>query len=957
MKDKTSRFQSRGGWVALALLVGLAACGSDDDGGGTTPDAAGDTAVDTAPRMDVNADKGSDARSDKSDSTSVIDASAEPANDRVTMDIPTENDANSDGDAGASDTVVVDVPVTPPIAFTIVGVAGPMDNAPDAWLTGTPTPTVQWMTSTDAEAYEITVYEDDGTTVKCAMQQAAGTATSASFPACTLTEGRQYRASVTATKGMFRTAATNDKFRFAVGAVVFGQPDAKTNEGLRLGLALPQDVVIVGTKLIVADQNNNRVLIWNTIPTSNYQQADLVLGQPDFTTSTANYGGIGPATLSGSNGVASDGTHLVVGDRFNNRVLIWNTFPTRNNQPADVVVGQPDFTTGTENTGGVSARSMMQPWVWLATEEVSDGGVSDGGVSDGGMVGGGKLFVSDRGNARVLIWNAIPTQNSAPADLVLGQPDMTTNTANNGGISERSISDPGRGWVVGTRLFLPDYANQRVLIWSTLPTANFAQADLVLGQSVMNANQPNAGATVGTAGLHGPLAVYANGNTIAVADYDNNRVALWTAPITSNGQPANLILGQTTTTGSSTNAGGVSGSSVANPCSVAGDGTRLVVSDRFNNRILLFSTVPTMTGAPASLVVGQPDTVSNRLNNGCPISASSLTAPSGLAMLGARFGMTDGTARVLIWDAPPVSPLDLPKIVLGQPNFASFGQFGGTTTASSLCAPSGLHSDGTRLFVGEQCANRTTIWNTLPTLTQQPANVVVGQPDMMTATGNTGGVLATSLFGRATPYSDGTHLFVSDTRNHRVLIWNTIPTTNGMNADVVLGQPSMSANTQNNGGISAMSLAFPTFVYAALGKLFVADSTNNRVLIWNSVPTADRAPADVVLGQPGMMIGALAATTSAKTLKNPNSIHVDANGRLYVSDPGSHRVLYWNAVPTENQAVADGVIGQPNMDVGVANNGGLSARTLQQPGGMLSSGTLLYVLDSGNDRMLLMPRP
>jgi hypothetical protein len=472
--------------------------------------------------------------------------------------------------------------------------------------------------------------------------------------------------------------------------------------------------------------------------------------------------------------------------------------------------------------------------------------------------------------------------------FVLGQPDMTTNTANNGGISERSISDPGRGWVVGTRLFLPDYANQRVLIWSTLPTANFAQADLVLGQSVMNANQPNAGATVGTAGLHGPLAVYANGNTIAVADYDNNRVALWTAPITSNGQPANLILGQTTTTGSSTNAGGVSGSSVANPCSVAGDGTRLVVSDRFNNRILLFSTVPTMTGAPASLVVGQPDTVSNRLNNGGPISASSLTAPSGLAMLGARFGMTDGTARVLIWDAPPVSPLDLPKIVLGQPNFASFGQFGGTTTASSLCAPSGLHSDGTRLFVGEQCANRTTIWNTLPTLTQQPANVVVGQPDMMTATGNTGGVL---------------------------------------------------------------------FVYAALGKLFVADSTNNRVLIWNSVPTADRAPADVVLGQPGMMIGALAATTSAKTLKNPNAIHVDANGRLYVSDPGSHRVLYWNAVPTENQAAADGVIGQPNTDVGVANNGGLSARTLQQPGGMLSSGTLLYVLDSGNDRMLLMPRP
>src|SRR5699024_5317463 len=122
---------------------------------------------------------------------------------------------------------------------------------------------------------------------------------------------------------------------------------------------------IVGTKLIVADQNNSRVLIWNTIPTSNHKQADIVLGQPNFTTSPPNTGGLGPATLNGSNGVASDGTKLVVGDRFNNRILIWNSFPTTNNQPADVVLGQPNFTTNTENTGGISETSMTEPWVWL----------------------------------------------------------------------------------------------------------------------------------------------------------------------------------------------------------------------------------------------------------------------------------------------------------------------------------------------------------------------------------------------------------------------------------------------------------------------------------------------------------------------------------------------------------------------------------------------------------------
>ncbi len=47
----------------------------------------------------------------------------------------------------------------------------------------------------------------------------------------------------------------------------------------------PQGVWIQGSKLFVADTQNNRVLIWNTIPTQNNQPADVVLGQPDFTTS------------------------------------------------------------------------------------------------------------------------------------------------------------------------------------------------------------------------------------------------------------------------------------------------------------------------------------------------------------------------------------------------------------------------------------------------------------------------------------------------------------------------------------------------------------------------------------------------------------------------------------------------------------------------------------------------
>ena len=39
---------------------------------------------------------------------------------------------------------------------------------------GTPNPTVNWTASTGAQGYEVTVYEEDGTTVKCASAANSG---------------------------------------------------------------------------------------------------------------------------------------------------------------------------------------------------------------------------------------------------------------------------------------------------------------------------------------------------------------------------------------------------------------------------------------------------------------------------------------------------------------------------------------------------------------------------------------------------------------------------------------------------------------------------------------------------------------------------------------------------------------------------------------------------------------
>ena len=45
-------------------------------------------------------------------------------------------------------------------------------------------------------------------------------------------------------------------------------------------LNLPVGAAIVGTQFAVLDTNNNRVLVWNTIPTVDGLPANLVLDNP-----------------------------------------------------------------------------------------------------------------------------------------------------------------------------------------------------------------------------------------------------------------------------------------------------------------------------------------------------------------------------------------------------------------------------------------------------------------------------------------------------------------------------------------------------------------------------------------------------------------------------------------------------------------------------------------------------
>lgn len=69
------------------------------------------------------------------------------------------------------------------------------------------------------------------------------------------------------------------------------------------------------------------------------QNADLMLSGVDFN----NTGG--PLLFNHPTGLASDGARFLLCDRFNNRVLIWNTLPGTCDAQPDLVLGQKSFFT------------------------------------------------------------------------------------------------------------------------------------------------------------------------------------------------------------------------------------------------------------------------------------------------------------------------------------------------------------------------------------------------------------------------------------------------------------------------------------------------------------------------------------------------------------------------------------------------------------------------------------
>lgn len=725
-------------------------------------------------------------------------------------------------------------------------------------------------------------------------------------------------------------------------------PDSSINYGsgtlnnpMNVGLNGPTGAVLDATNHIAyeVDTDNNRVLVFqlNTDNSFPDYKADYVVGQSDFSGTKANRGSGSIAANSLKNptevAVESSSGDVYIADTGNNRVLIFSAV-TYTDPDATHVIGSASFDSN--NSGGVVSQNRMY---------------SPSGIAFSGSGESLRVYITDKDFNRMLIFSQI-TGDGQNAINVVGQSSFITSGAS---LSQTGLAGPGGVSADSNgHVYVADTNNNRVVIWTAAIGSDGQAANLVLGQTWFYSNSAGVSSTA----LDHPKDAGIGGNgELFVADSNNNRVLVWTSAISVSGQAANLVLGQTNFT---SNTGGTSSTKFSLPTSVNVAGGATLIADTQNNRVIAYTSTISSNGQAASFALGQltgDDTVDfygNTMNNP---QNKGVSNNSGIAIdaIHHKFFVSDtDNNRVLVFDLDNSNGfLDhYADYVIGQQTYSlTDANQGGSVGSSTLNAPTSLLYDAVnqRLYVSDTGNNRVLIFTSQITQNDQAANYVLGQTNF---TRNAPSATSTGLAspeGIAVNGSTNT-LAVTDRDNNRVLVWTTPPVSNGVAASFVVGQSSF---TSSGFGTSATALHTPRGVSYDnnSGYLYVADTDNNRVLVWTASISSNNQAANRVLGQSNMTSSAT-HETSSQSLTRPSNVSVgQASGVVYVTDTGSNRILvYQAAILSDNQA-ADLVIGQSDM---TSSASATTQSRLSSPVAAVADNITGNVLvsDAGNNRVL-----
>ena len=176
---------------------------------------------------------------------------------------------------------------------------------------------------------------------------------------------------------------------------VIGQPDFTTgNSGVsQAGFTRPFALQLdtVHHRLFVADAtySSGRIVVFDTSHLANGMNASYILGQPDFT--STNAGTDASTFVTYGMTYDSDDQRLFVADDNANRILVFDfSGGISNGMAAAGVIGQPDFTTGTNYRNAELPSALT---------------INDPEGSDYYDTASHRLYFSDSNNNRILIYD------------------------------------------------------------------------------------------------------------------------------------------------------------------------------------------------------------------------------------------------------------------------------------------------------------------------------------------------------------------------------------------------------------------------------------------------------------------------------------------------------------------------------------------------------------------------
>lgn len=337
--------------------------------------------------------------------------------------------------------------------------------------------------------------------------------------------------------------------------------------------------------------------------------------------------------------------------------------------------------------------------------------------------------------------------------------------------------------------------------------------------------------------LYAPRGVYIDDSLLVVADSGNHRVLIWHGLPARDGQAADVVLGQPGFFSEGPRAAGRGPQNGLHlPTGVLVIDGRLYVADAWHHRVLVWQRVPEHSDTPPDYALGQAALDAVEPNRGGSVGATGLYWPYGIGWVAGWFYVADtGNRRVLGWHGLPApgQPADL---VLGQPTPADHAENrDGPPSANSFRWPHAIAGDERTLYVADAGNHRILGWSPAPTR-DQPADLVLGQPDMASARELPHAPQGPSKlrFPYAVACANGV-LVAADTANNRALVWAELPRSGAFHpAAAVLGQDDFAGSGENRWrAVAPDTLCWPYGLHLHGGRLAITDSGNNRVMIWS----------------------------------------------------------------------------------------------------------------------------